>query len=245
MTGEELIHLADKSNAFARDVIGDWEDTFAFDANGFQFRYLYSNAYRSAVSAQAFWMLHLNGRIHESKIIARTLLERIVNGRVAALSPERACSLLATDRFKARENVRKLINFDAGTFDTPEIQAKQAERQDEIDKFLKLAGRTEVVPWNFADMCKEAKIEWAYRMLYTDLSEYTHASHGTAPAKAGDEVSETALYLALVAPMDTATQYDLAFHGKQRDDLFHAYKALYSKIADPILGKKAPPPAVP
>jgi len=71
----------------------------------------------AATSSQSFWLLHAAGKFHDAQIIARTLLERIVNGRVAAKSPERACSVLATNRWKDREGVRKMINFDKG-FDT-------------------------------------------------------------------------------------------------------------------------------
>jgi hypothetical protein len=112
LTEQELIALADKSNAFARGIVGEWKDTFDLDARGFQLRYLYLNSYRAAVSAQSFWLLHSHGRFHDAQIIARTLLERIVNNRVARHSPKRACSLLATNRWKDRAGVQKMVDFD-------------------------------------------------------------------------------------------------------------------------------------
>jgi hypothetical protein len=235
LTVEELINLADRTNAFAKEIIGDWTDTFRLDATGFQYRYIYSNAFRAAVSAQSFWLLHSRRRFHDAQIIARTLLERIVNGRVAAISPERACSLLATDRQEELEKVRKIRNFDPTNFDTAQIQAQLDLYQQEIDKFLKMASRSDVLTWNFAEMCKEVQLEWAYRMLYASFSDYTHASYGVGTGDPSIEEMRIALHIALLAPMDTSTQYDRVFHGKERSEISQKYTELYNEFSDLLL----------
>jgi len=100
-----------------------------------------------------------------------------------------------------------MINFDKG-FDTTEIRARQDQAQREIDRFLAMAGRATVQEWNFAEMCMEVDVEWAYRMLYRDLSEYTHASYGTSSSAEENNDSVIAKYLALLAPMDLASLAD-------------------------------------
>ena len=239
LTYTELIALADKSNAFARDIFKNWEENFPFDAKGFQYRYLYANSFRAAKSAQSFWLLYSRGFFHDAQIIARTLFERIVNSRVASKSPERACELLATNRFDDKAGVQKMIDIDPKNYNHPEMKEHLELYQREIDHFLGLSKTTKAKKRNFLEMCKEVKLEWAYRMIYREFSEYTHASFGVASKDPVEDDCKMAAFIALLAPMDTAIQYDSAFHGEERKVLADNYRALYNEFADPLLGPKA------
>ena len=190
------IALADKCNAFARDVVGEWKDSKNWNAQGYQMRYLYSNAYRSAHTAFAFWKLHAIGAYHECHILARVLLERIVNGRIATMSPERALRLMVTELGKEIKGIKSWK--DLQKLNDATINNWLAEHAAKCNELLKLLNLAEPPRWNFFKLIAEVKLEPLYRTAYRDLSQYTHASFSVSAPGCGDEDCRMMKFVALL-----------------------------------------------
>jgi hypothetical protein len=98
--------LPDKTLAFARSVGEDWTDKWKKnELLGFQQRYLYVHALAACHTARSYWILHREGQHNECHILARNLLERIFNSRVASKSPEHAVELIASE---VADRIRRL-----------------------------------------------------------------------------------------------------------------------------------------
>ena len=85
-------NLADESLAFAERVGDGWKDTTRRDSAGGQEQFLCTQAFGAYQTAKSFWILHENGCLTDCMVLARNLLERIVNSTFALKPTKHAVS---------------------------------------------------------------------------------------------------------------------------------------------------------
>ena len=225
---QNLLPLIDKCNDFAKKLAGEWKDSEPFDARGFQLRYLYSNAYRAAHTAFSFWKLNAMEHYHDSHVLARVLFERIINGRIASRSPTRAVTLMSSEIANEIDKVTKWQNLD----ELPgETQTYLARRASELKHFLGLAGIPKPPVWNFCALAKEVDCESLYPSAYRDLSQYSHAGYNVSRPGQGDRDCLYLKFVALIAPVESAAQFDFAQNGQTSDEVKSAYEEIFEEVA--------------
>ena len=195
--------LADKSLAFARCVGERWQDQPAMDLPSFQRRYLYVQSFGAAHTARSYWILHRAKQHNDCNVLARNLLERIFNSRVAAKSPKHAVELIAYELSKRISGLRRLLREHQRL---PKKATETIERHEsELKVFLSLLGTQSVPQWDYYRRASVAGISsWAYRGLYSGFSCYTHADYGVSRPQDSNKPSSFADFIALLAPVETA-----------------------------------------
>ncbi len=228
--------LPDKSLAFARLIGEQWQDQSALDQPSFQRRYLYVQSFGAAHTARSYWILHHAKQFNDCNVLARNLLERIFNSRVASKSPEHAVELIA---YELSERIRRLrlLQVEHQTL-PPEATEKITELERELQVFLSLLGTQSVPQWDWYRRAVEAGISsWAYRGLYSEFSCYTHAGYEVSRPQELNKPSNFADFTALLAPIDTAMFLHRLSCNKTRCDVGSEYKALYEEFRNETLGE--------
>src|SRR3990172_720068 len=147
--------LAQKSLGFSKKTGEPWRDSGANDCKGYQRRLLYVSAFGAYHTAKSFWLLHDNRCFDDCGILARNLLERIINSSFAAKSPTHAVELIADD---LTDKIRRLKLLNHPPHDTAELTASIANHEAQLQIFLGLIGKSEATRWTFCKRAEEAGI---------------------------------------------------------------------------------------
>jgi len=228
--------LADKSLAFARSIGEEWQDRPGTDLRSFQQRYLYAQAFGTAHTARGYWILHREEQHHDCNLLARNLLERIFNGRVASKSPRHAVELMTCE---LSEHIRRLRLFQRELQHVPKEATQTIERlESELQVFLALLGTQEAPQWDYHRRAVEAEIStWAYRGLYSEFSCYTHAGYEVGRPRELNKPSNLADFIALLAPLDTAMFLHRLSCTETQCEIGARYKTLYEEFRNEMLGE--------
>ena len=194
------MNLPDDTFLYAHKIGSPWTDPIGFTLEDFQSRFLYTQCLGASQTAKSYWLLHSNGRFQDCNILARNLLERIFNSRLAIKSSRHAVELLANELAAECEGWRKGIN-EFGDRVPENLNHVQCLNQ-ELANFEKLLGG-KAPNWSYYDRAKESGLAAYYRSAYFHLCSYTHATH-TTPVEKSDYPCPATDYIALMAPIDTA-----------------------------------------
>ncbi len=83
-------------------------------------------------------------------------------------------------------------------------------------------------------MMREVNLSKLYRSAYRDLSQYSHGSFSVSASGLGDKDDEVMKFIALLAPIDTAIQFEAVRQGSLSPARTAQYKALFEQIADTL-----------
>jgi hypothetical protein len=228
--------VADRTLAFARSIGKDWKDTQEMDLSAFQRRYLYLQSLGAAHSARAYWILHRAQQHNECHMIARNLLERIFNSRVAIKSSKHAVELIASE---LSDRIHRLQLWQRDTPGLPAQLTDLIERHErELHEFLKMLNTSIAPQWDYYRRASEANIAWAYRGLYSDFSRYTHAGYDTTRPQELNKAWSVTDFIALLAPIDTALQLHRLSCSESPCKVAADYAALYEEILNITLSER-------
>jgi len=227
------VTFADKSFSFARSIGEQWQDPNSNDLPSFQRRYLYVQSFSAAHTASSYWILRRADKQYDCNVLARNLLERIFNSRVAHKSPRHAVELIA---WELSERIRHLRLFQT-VHPQMDMQTIQGYESD-LRVFLSLLGMSSAPQWDFYRRADEAGISsWAYRGVYSLLSGYTHAGYERGRPKEISGPTSLADFVALLAPIDTAFLFHRISCTDVRCEIGSQYKALYDEFERETIGR--------
>lgn len=220
--------LQDQTLAFARSIGQPWKDEFGMDLLGFQQRHLHAQALAAAHTARGYWILHRENQHNECHILARNLLERIFNSRLARKSAKHANELIVSD---LTNHIARLKSWQKDEPTPDSVVVELIERlEKELQQFLALLGQKKPRKWDCSQRAAEVGLSWAYRTLYSDFSIYTHAGYQISRPPDLNKPSNLADFIALFAPIDTAIHLHQLSCTDNPCKVAADYKALYDEI---------------
>ncbi len=196
--------IADKSFAFAKRFLDAWTDVDTHGPVEFQNRYLFKQMIGACQFSQAYWTLYQTRERDAGRMIARHILERVFNARVAKISPHLAVELIAHDINEKIEKVELFIEQNPDLPDKNVLVAKVAELAAERKIFLDYIGLEAAPNWNYYRRAEKVHLQWAYRSMYMDFSRFVHANYELPDLVRRDEECPFANFVALFGPLDTA-----------------------------------------
>jgi hypothetical protein len=139
-------------------------------------------------------------------VLARNLLERIVNSAFGLKSPNHAIELIANEYNTTIKQAEKWDRLLGGSTD---LQQVIAENKSALKTVLGVLNKTEAQDWNIFKRFEEcgSGMEQCYRSLYFHFSRYAHAGFEVPRAGRHNQKSEASEFVALLAPVFTAIYY--------------------------------------
>ncbi len=195
--------LPHRSLGFAKKIGETWSDCRGGDCKAYQRRFLYVGAFGAYHTARAYWLLHENNSFNDCGILARNLLERIINSAFAAKSPTHAVELISHE---LNDKIRRLKLLDHGPNASPELTGSIADHEKHLHSFLTLINKSRAPDWSYCRRAEEAGMLGFYRSGYFNLSRYAHAGYEVARPEKHNQQSNTTDFIALVAPIMTVAQ---------------------------------------
>jgi len=201
-------NLAKESLAFAERVGDGWKDTTGSDCAAGQEQFLCRQAFGAYHTAKSFWILHENGCLTDCVVLARNLLERIVNSTFGLKSPNHAVDLIASEY---NSTIKQAEKWDTLLGGSAELQQVIAENRRALNTVLSLLNKTKAPEWNIFkrfEVCGTG-MERCYRSLYFHFSRYAHAGFEVPRPGRHNQQSEASEFVALLAPVFTAIYYHM------------------------------------
>ena len=229
-------NLAKESLVFAERVGDGWKDAPMPDCLAAQEQFLCRQAFGAYHTAKSFWILHENGRLTDCIVLARNLLERIVNSTFGWKSPNHAVELIAHEY---NTTIKQAEQWDTLLGGSPNLQQVITENKKALRAVLSLLNKTEAGDWKIFKRFEEcgSGMERCYRSLYFHFSRYAHAGFEVPRPGKHNEPSEASEFVALLAPVLTAINYHRrdgheCSHGKCR--IGDEGMALAGRFSNPI-----------
>jgi Family of unknown function (DUF5677) len=193
--------LPERSLAFAKKVGETWRDYPGLDCKSYQRRFLYVNAFAAYHTAMSYWILHASNCFNDCGILARNLLERIINCAFAVKSPEHAVGLIAAE---LSEKIRRTEMLNHPPHASQELTDSIQGQQRDLTTLLGLLQKAKADDWNYCRRAEEAGLLSYYRFGYFNLSRFAHAGYEVARPQEHNRQSKTTDFIALIAPVITA-----------------------------------------
>ena len=224
---QELSVLIHKTHKFANKIGQICKDTGENTPEMYQLRYLISMCKGSIISSKSYWILRRENRFIDSKTIARSLLDRIVNARTASSNTRTSIELLA---YELSDQINRMDMWN------PSLNSHQSNLQNRLQEMRhNLAQLESHLPdekyknkWNFFNRFQKANLEILYRTAYFHLTKFVHGDYTSALEETNNPRAFD--HLALLAPIDTALQLSIVSTLKTSGSVENEYKALLTKI---------------
>jgi hypothetical protein len=219
-----------------------WERCTGRDGNdcrAYQRRFLYVSAFGACHTARSYWILHEANCFSDGNILARNLLERIINSSFASKSPTHAVELIA-DELNGKVRRMKLLYEPPSA--SPELTASIGEHDKHLLFFLALIGKSKAPDWSYCSRAKEAGMLRFYRSGYFHLSRYAHAGYEVARPDKHNQRSRTTDFIALVAPILTVEEchrVDCTDCSPTKCGVYDEFKALFRECSLYTLGNES------
>lgn len=196
--------LLQRVNDFSVSITSHSPPGKPLTAKAFQAWYLHTQASACLQTSNAYWQLVHSSHFTESIILARNLMERLINSLFAAMEDENAAILCCIEY---QQHIKNLENLHAENSGSLEIQKTiEAERQKLTEtKWLLKGEPPKALP--ILEIARRVDWEKVYRKGYARFSAYSHG--GCLPFFEWRREHDQAFanWLAASAPVYSAHQY--------------------------------------
>lgn len=185
--------------------------------------------------AKSFWMLFFAGEHDASKMIARNLLERIINARVASNSAEKSVELVCSELNTFIEKAELWLAQNPFIPEAPNIIGRIEDDRRILKELKALIGVTDTPKWSYFRRANETGINMLYRSSYWDFSHYVHAGYQKPNLDSLNIPDAGAAFYALISPIQTALLLHQCDNGPDNQKQ-NEYNTLYQECSDATLG---------